>query len=68
MSAPGKGPFLRNVSTMEVDTFRQQVQVVDLIGCQDVDKIGPVDGITTNTHAGTHTHIQLFESVEHFIG
>ncbi len=35
----GKGPFLRNVSTEEVDTFRRQVQVVDMIGCLDVAKI-----------------------------
>jgi len=35
----GKGPFLRNVSAAEVDIFRRQVQVVDMIGCLDVDKI-----------------------------
>ena len=39
VGSPGKGPFLRNVSAEEVDTFRQQVRLVDMIGCQDVAKI-----------------------------
>ncbi len=35
----GKRPVLRNVTREEVDAFRQQVQVVDLIGCEDVNRI-----------------------------
>lgn len=44
IGSPGKRPLLRNVTQEEVDTFRKQVQVVDLIGCEDegtiVEKIG----------------------------
>lgn len=35
----GKRPILRNVSRQEVEAFRKQVQVVDLIGCEDEKKI-----------------------------
>jgi tetrahydromethanopterin S-methyltransferase subunit A len=35
----GKRPVLRNVTGEEVEAFRRQVQVVDLIGCEDVDRI-----------------------------
>jgi len=42
IGSPGKGPFLRNVSAADVDTFRQQVQVINMIGCQDVAKINTV--------------------------
>ena len=36
----GKRPVLRNVTRDEVEAFRQQVRVVDLIGCEDPDRIG----------------------------
>lgn len=39
IGSPGKRPILRNVSRAEVDAFRKQVRVVDLIGCEDVDTI-----------------------------
>lgn len=35
----GKRPVLRNVTGEEVEVFRRQVQVVDLIGCEDVDRV-----------------------------
>lgn len=35
----GMHPILRNVTREEVEAFREQVQVVDLIGCEDVEKI-----------------------------
>ncbi len=34
-----KRPVLRNVTDTEVESFRKQVQVVDMIGCEDVDAI-----------------------------
>ena len=39
IGSPGKRPFLRNVTREEVEAFRKQVQVVDLIGCEDVTKV-----------------------------
>lgn len=43
IGSTGKKPILRNVSVEEIDSFRRQVEVVDLIGCNDenliVDKI-----------------------------
>ena len=35
----GKRPILRNVTPAEVDAFRRQVQLVDLIGCEDAERI-----------------------------
>ena len=39
MGSSGKRPILRNVSLDEINTFRQQVQVIDLIGCESLDEI-----------------------------
>lgn len=39
IGSPGKRPILRNVSREEVEAFRKQVQVVDMIGCENVTKI-----------------------------
>jgi len=39
IGSPGKRPFLRNVTREEVEAFRKQVRVVDLIGCEDVTKV-----------------------------
>jgi tetrahydromethanopterin S-methyltransferase subunit A len=39
IGSPGKRPILRNVKREEVEAFRRQIQVVDLIGCEDVEKI-----------------------------
>lgn len=36
----GKRPILRNVTKTEVESFRKQVEVVDLIGCEDIGVIG----------------------------
>jgi tetrahydromethanopterin S-methyltransferase subunit A len=35
----GKRPILRNVGAVDVQTFRNQVQVIDLIGCEDADQV-----------------------------
>ncbi len=39
IGSPGKRPILRNVSAAEVEAFRAQVQVIDLVGCEDPDEI-----------------------------
>ena len=35
IGSTGKKPILRNVSVEEIDSFRKQVEVVDMIGCND---------------------------------
>ncbi len=35
IDAPGRRPVLRNVSVPEIEIFRLQIQMVDLIGCDD---------------------------------
>jgi tetrahydromethanopterin S-methyltransferase subunit A len=39
VGASGKRPILRNVTPAEIQAFRDQVQVIDMIGCEDVDTI-----------------------------
>jgi tetrahydromethanopterin S-methyltransferase subunit A len=39
IGALGKRPVLKNVSPAEVEAFRRQIQVVDLIGCEDPERI-----------------------------
>jgi len=40
IGSPGKRPILRNVSAAEIQAFRAQVQVIDMIGCDAADEIG----------------------------
>lgn len=35
VSAPGTHPVLKNVTLKEVEGFREQIKVIDLIGCED---------------------------------
>ena len=39
IGASGKRPILKNVSPEEIDQFRKQIEVVDLIGCSEVSNI-----------------------------
>ncbi len=39
IGSPSHRPFLRNVTREEVDAFRKQVRVVDMIGCEDSGRI-----------------------------
>lgn len=39
IGSPGRRPVLRNVTREEVEAFRSQVRVVDMIGCEDVKMI-----------------------------
>lgn len=39
VGSPGKRPVLRNVTIEEVEIFRKQVKVVDMIGCVDEKEI-----------------------------
>jgi tetrahydromethanopterin S-methyltransferase subunit A len=39
IGSPAKRPNLRNVSATEIDAFRKQVEVIDLIGCENAEEI-----------------------------
>jgi tetrahydromethanopterin S-methyltransferase subunit A len=49
----GKRLILRNVTASEVDTFRSQVYLVDLIGCEDADQV--IDAIDQLAAPGSPT-------------
>ena len=40
IGSPGKRPVLRNVSALEIQAFREQVQLIDMSGCEIADEIG----------------------------
>jgi tetrahydromethanopterin S-methyltransferase subunit A len=39
IGSPGKRPVLKNANFVEVERFRQQVELIDLIGCEEVATI-----------------------------
>lgn len=39
VGSPGRHPVLRNVTREEVEAFRKQARIVDLIGCEDEERI-----------------------------
>lgn len=39
IGSPGKRPVLKNCTHEEMEAFRKQVQVIDLIECEDVERI-----------------------------
>lgn len=39
IGSPGRRPVLKNVSLSEIENFRKQVQIIDMIGCEDTEKI-----------------------------
>ncbi len=39
IGSPGRRPVLRNVTRDEIEAFRKQVQVVDMVGCHDSDQV-----------------------------
>lgn len=39
IGSPGRHPILKNVSISEIEAFRKQVQVIDMIGCEDTEKL-----------------------------
>ncbi len=39
IGSSGRRPVLRNVTRDEVEAFRRQVEVVDMIGCDDIDLV-----------------------------
>lgn len=39
IGSPGRRPILRNVTREEIEAFREQVEVVDMVGCEDEEKI-----------------------------
>jgi tetrahydromethanopterin S-methyltransferase subunit A len=53
IGSPGKRPILKNVSFSEVETFRKQIQVINMIGCEDTKKI--IDKIEELSKEATST-------------
>jgi tetrahydromethanopterin S-methyltransferase subunit A len=39
VGAKGPMPLVKNLSKDEIDTFRRQIEIVDLIGCEDIDEV-----------------------------
>ena len=51
IGSPGKKPVLKNVTGDEVEIFREQVQIVDMIGCEDAYAIiKRIEELSKNTN------------------
>jgi tetrahydromethanopterin S-methyltransferase subunit A len=47
IGSPGKRPILRNVSVAEIQAFRKQIQVIDMIGYESADEVSArVEGLS----------------------
>ena len=51
IGSPGKRPILKNVTPQEVEAFRRQIAVIDMIGCEDPAEIVK-QIIVASGHAG----------------
>jgi len=52
IGSPGKRPILRNVTAAEIQAFREQVQMVDMIGCENPDEISArIEELSQNSPA-----------------
>lgn len=50
IGSPGRLPVLKNVTHKEVETFRKQVEVINMIGCEDIKKIfDKIDELSKST-------------------
>lgn len=60
IESPGKRPILKNISLPEVEAFRQQVQVVDMIGCEDRAELSKkIQGLLKQTPLGRASSINI---------
>lgn len=54
-NSPGWRPILKNISREDVETFRRQVQLIDMIGCEDPSRITAKISELTENAASNHT-------------
>jgi tetrahydromethanopterin S-methyltransferase subunit A len=68
VGSPGKRPFLRNVTTEDVEQFGRQVEIVDLIGCEDAERIAQeveAHALKNGCACETAGHVATAPSVPH---
>jgi len=68
IDSPGKHPVLQNVAHQEVESFRKQVEIVDMIGCEDekqiIKKIKELSSQKTCSCCGCEQSVKLTKSVK----
>jgi len=62
MGSPGRRPILRNVTRGEVEAFRKQVLVVDLIGCEDITVIVEKIGELSQSLNTSYSYLRYFRT------
>ena len=64
VGSPGKRPVLRNVTMEEIRAFREQVEMIDMIGCNSPEEISlRVEELTQNTPAPCNCNECVDESL-----
>ena len=62
IGSTGKKPILRNVSVEEINSFRNQVEIVDMIGCSDENIIADKIKELASKPSAHLTNLHLIES------
>lgn len=65
--APGKRPFIKTLTPAQVSRFQSQVEIVDMIGCEDVETIEAVAAELAARNPGAMPDNIIAEGVPHYI-
>lgn len=60
IESKGKKPVLSNITKEEVDAFRNQIEIIDMIECEDIDKVlGRVHQLSRKTESKCSHSVSL---------
>ena len=65
--APGKRPWIKTLTLLQIARFQQQVEIVDLIGCEDVSTIETKIGQLAARNPGPMRDDLIAEGMPHYV-
>ena len=65
--APGKRPWVKTLTLAQVSRFQKQVEIVDLIGCEDVEIIEQTARELALRNQGAMPYEMIAEGVPHYV-
>ena len=65
--APGKRPWIKTLTLPQITRFQKQVEIVDLIGCEDVSTIEAKIGELAALNPGPMADDVIAEGVSHYV-
>ena len=67
IDAPGKRPWVKTLTPVQIARFQSQVELVDLIGCEDVEIIQETAAALTRRNPGAMEDDARLEAVPHYV-